>query len=78
MAEGFDTAPYFGEDVQAMARRQFGVSIVVGIALVAAAMFVGSMPAPLMPAGVAVHRGIVQPEAPPSDIGRAGGMEIGG
>jgi hypothetical protein len=78
MAEGFDTAPYFGEDVQTMARRQFGVSVIVGIALVAAAMFIGARPSPPMTAGMSIHRGVVQPEAPLADMGRTGGVAIGG
>jgi hypothetical protein len=78
MAEGFDTAPYFGEEVQTMARRQFGVSIVVGIALVVAATLIGSRPTPPLAAATAGHRLVVQPEAPVFDIGRAGGSQTRG
>jgi hypothetical protein len=78
MGEGLNSAPHFYEDVQATARRQFGVSIVVGIALLAAATFIGSRPAPLAPAAVAAHRLIVQPEARPSEVGRAADTDIGG
>jgi hypothetical protein len=78
MAEGFDVAPYFGEDLQAMARRQLAVSIVVGIALVVAATVIGSRPTPPLAAATAAHRLVVQPQAPVFDVGRAGDAQTRG
>jgi hypothetical protein len=76
MSEGPYMAPYFCSDaladdqVQAMARRQFGVSLVVGFALLIAAVAIGGGAAQVAPAEVAAQRGIVHPEGPHFEIGQ--------
>ncbi len=58
MSKGLDMALDFRDDgltdgeVQAMARRQFGVSLVVGLALLVAAVAIGSRAAQVAPADV--------------------------
>ncbi len=60
------------DQVQATARRQFGVSLVVGLALLAAAVAIGSRAAEVAPAEVAAqHRVIIaHPQTSRFDIGQ--------
>lgn len=76
MSEGPYMAPYFCHDaladdqIQAMARRQFGVSLVVGLALLIAAAAIGGGAAHVAPAEVAAQHRIMHPEAPRFDLGQ--------
>jgi hypothetical protein len=76
MSEGPYMAPYFCHDaladcqIQAMARRQFGVSLVVGLALLIAAVAIGGGAAQVAPAEVAAQHRILHPETPHFDIAR--------
>ncbi|MGA2044545.1 MAG: hypothetical protein ABSG83_14375 [Roseiarcus sp.] len=56
------------EAVQAMARRQFAVSLAVAFAFLAIAGLMLARPTHDLAAETAARRGIVQPEAPPVDL----------
>ena len=60
------------DEVQAMARRQFAVSLVVGLALLLAAVAIGSRTAAISPAEVAAqHRVVItHPEVQGLEIGQ--------
>jgi len=60
------------DQVQAMARRQFGLSLVVGLALLVAAVAIGSRAAEVAPADIAAqHRIIItHPETSRFEIGQ--------
>jgi hypothetical protein len=78
VSKGPDTTLDFCDDaladdqVQAMARRQFSVSLVVGLALLLAAVAIGSRAAQVSPAEVAAQHKIMitHPETPRFDIGQ--------
>jgi hypothetical protein len=76
MSEGPYLAPYFCSDaladdeVQAMARRQFGVSLVVGLALVIAAVALGGVASQTSRADIAPQHRVTHPDAARVDIGQ--------
>jgi len=76
MSKGADMAPYFdgdalaGDEIQAMARRQFGVSVVVGLALLVAALAIEGRAVQTMHSEFAAQSRIAHPEAPRFDIGQ--------
>jgi hypothetical protein len=76
MTEGPYLAPYHPNDaladdeVQAMARRQFAVSLVVGLALLIAAVAIEGRAAQVAPAELAAQERTLQPEARHFEIGQ--------
>jgi hypothetical protein len=59
-------------DIQAMARRQFGVSVVVGLALLAVVALIAMRTSNFAPAEVTAHHRIVLPESSPVETAQAG------
>jgi hypothetical protein len=76
MSEGAYMAKYFYSDasaddeVQAMARRQFGVSLVVGLTLLVAAVAIEGRAAQITHSEFAAQSRIAHPEATHFDIGQ--------